>query len=136
MCFNCLLPGHFRPQCPSDQNCQKSHHSLLHALFDRYIEAKETDRTGRSQTLSLSTEANNSSMHRNSRLSHPDHNRQRNALLMTFQIGVTISDGHMTKGVGLVILRIVHILCHRMLSTGATATSLASAYTSHWHQWH
>lgn len=33
LCFNCLKPGHFPPQCPSEKRCtrcQRTHHSLLH----------------------------------------------------------------------------------------------------------
>ncbi|CAL1671716.1 unnamed protein product [Lasius platythorax] len=33
VCFNCLRPGHFPAQCPSENRCstcQKSHHSVLH----------------------------------------------------------------------------------------------------------
>ena len=99
LCFNCLRPGHFRPQCTSEQRClkcRKSHHSLLHGEFDRDIKVKASDRASRGVVPSSSTEVGESSAQHNSHLSHPEH-RQRSTLLMTCQVAIITSDGEMTK---------------------------------------
>ncbi|XP_029179167.1 uncharacterized protein LOC114946687 [Nylanderia fulva] len=49
VCFNCLRPGHFPLNCPSEKrcnSCQRAHHSLLHRDNIGVAIADATDREG------------------------------------------------------------------------------------------
>ena len=99
LCYNCLQPGHFKPQCKSDQTCTKCrrpHHTLLHDQFDRDRGNRSSERAGRDRRPSSSSEVDGSS-HHTSHLSSPNPGAQRGALLMTCQIAIVTSDGSMTK---------------------------------------
>ena len=75
LCFNCSQIGHFKPQCTSDQKCQKCrrpHHTLLHAQFNHDTEAKANDGADRGGEHSLSAEVVDHPTRHNSHLSHPD----------------------------------------------------------------
>ena len=97
LCFNCLQSGHFTQRCTSDQKCRechRPHHTLLHSQFQRDGVAKTA---GPDTNRSLPTKAEEPSTSHSSHLSCPKSGGQRRALMMTCQIGVVTSDGHVTK---------------------------------------
>ena len=98
LCFNCLISGHFAPQCASDRKCQKCrkpHHSLLHSSFERDVcVAKTTDQDAKQ---SLPAKANDSCTSHSSHLSSPSFGGQRSPLMMTCQISMMTSDGRVIK---------------------------------------
>ena len=86
MCFNCLKPGHFVSQCPSNQRCkkcQRRHYSLLHA------EPKSGDGDDKVPPH------NNTPMH----ISHVARTdtSQKHILLMTCRVLVVTPDGLTTQ---------------------------------------
>ena len=96
LCFNCLHSGHFTQQCSSDRKCRecrKSNHTLLHSQFEREGVAK----TPSLERQSLPAKTEKSSASHSSHLSCPKSGGQRRALMITCQIGVVTSDGHVTK---------------------------------------
>ena len=100
LCFNSLQSGHFKPQCTSDQKCQKCrkpHHTLLHAQFNSDSETKANDGADKSGKHSSTVEVVDRPTRHNSHLLHPDPGGQRSALLMTCQIVVVTSDSYVTK---------------------------------------
>ena len=97
LCFNCLQSGHFAPQCTSKhkcQECQRPHHTLLHSLFERDGVAKTA---GRDTKQSVPVKTEDPSASHSSHLSCPNSGGQRSALMMTCQIAVMTSDGHVTR---------------------------------------
>ena len=88
MCFNCLKPGHFVGQCPSDQRCKKPHHSLLHT------EPKSGDGDGK-----VPPDGNNTPTHM-SHVARTD-TSQKHILLMTCQVLVVTPDGLTTQALGM-----------------------------------
>ena len=96
LCFNCLQSGHFTQQCTSSQKCRecrKSHDTLPHSQFEREGVAK----TPGLEWQSLPAKKEKSSATHSSHLSCLKSGGQRRALMMTCQIGVVTSDGHVTK---------------------------------------
>ena len=86
MCFNCLKPGHFVSQCPSNQRCkkcQRPHHSLLHA------EPKSGDGDDK-------VPPNNSTPTHISHVARTD-TLQKHILLMTCRVLVVTPDGLTTQ---------------------------------------
>ena len=100
LCFNCLQSGHFAPQCPSDRKCgecRRPHHTLLHSHFER-DSAGKTASLDKKQSVPAKTEDPSApSASHSSHLSCPNSGGQRSALMMTCQIAVMTSDGHVTR---------------------------------------
>ena len=100
LCYNSLQPGHFKPQCRSEQkslNCRKPQHTLLHSLYDRDSEARISDKAARDKIHSSSSGIGGASTSHSSHISHPVPGGHRSALLMTCQVAVMTSDGCVMK---------------------------------------
>ena len=98
--YNCLQLGHFKPQCRSEQKCQKCrkpHHTLLHSLYDHDSDARISHEAGRHKKHSSLARIDGSSMSQSSHISHPIPGDHRSALLMMCQVAVMTSDGCITK---------------------------------------
>ena len=97
LCFNFLHSGHFTQQCSSYRRCRechKPHHTLLHAQFERDGVAKTA---GLDTTRSLLDKTEESSASHSCHLSCTKSGGQRRAFMMTCQIEMVTSDGHVTK---------------------------------------
>ena len=98
LCFNCLQPGHFAPQCSSYhmcQECRKPHHKLLHSQFEHDSASKTADQATKEL---LQNKTDDSPARHNSHLSCPHSGGQRSSeLMMRCQIRVMMSDGHVTR---------------------------------------
>ena len=59
LCYNCLQPDHFKPQCKSIKTCQKCrrpHHTLLHEQVDCDAGTKGSEQAGRDRKCSSSAD--------------------------------------------------------------------------------
>ena len=83
-CLNCLKPGHFLRQCPTDQHCrkcQKPHHTWLHIERD----AGASKAKGPTTTKAISSHA-----------SHLETCHQQ-VLLMTYRVKIVAPGGYTTQ---------------------------------------